>query len=295
MEAARAKRPNQELERWCTVGGHTFRYLVTGSGPPVILLHGLLGFSFSWRRNLEALSQCGTLYAVDALGAGYSDHPCPIDCGLEAQAERILALMDALGIDTAAVAGNSHGGAVAMMMAGLSAERGRQRVTRLLLADPVHPWADYELPQRVLIDFPPALAIFGPLLLRSKLLQIIFLRRLYGDPRRVTPETIEGYTAALDRNGTLEYGSGVVKSWRQDLRRLEELSRQISDIPAMVFWGTEDHALKIESAARLCQVFKQCEFIPLPGVGHMPMEEAPRLFNPAAKRFLLSACPGGHC
>jgi len=122
------------------------------------------------------------------------------------------------------------------------------------------------------------------------------LRRLYGDPRRVTEETIEGYTEeALHQARTLEYGSGVVKSWRHDLRRLEVLSRKISDIPAMVFWGTEDHALKIESAARLCQVFKQCEFIPLPGVGHMPMEEAPRLFNPAAKRFLLSACPGGHC
>jgi len=295
MALERAERPNQELERWCTVGGHTFRYLVTGSGPPVLLLHGLLGFSFSWRRNLGPLSQCGTLYAVDALGAGYSDHPSPLDCGLEAQAERMLGLMDALGIDEAAVAGNSHGGAVAMMMAGLSAERGRSRVTRLLLADPVHPWSEYEWLQRMLIDFPPALSLFGPMLVRSKLLQIIFLRRLYGDPRRVTPETIEGYTAALRQNGTLDYGSGVVKSWRHDLRRLEELSIHLSYIPAMVFWGTEDHALKIESAARLCRAFQQCEFIPVPGVGHMPMEEASQIFNPAAERFLSSKCPGGHC
>jgi pimeloyl-ACP methyl ester carboxylesterase len=218
-----------------------------------------------------------------------------MDCGLQAQAERILGLMDELGIDTAAVAGNSHGGAVAMMMAGLSAERGRQRVTRLLLADPVHPWAEYEWQQRLLIDCPPAVSLFGPLLLRSKLLQTIFLRRLYGDPRRITPATIEGYTAALHQNRTLEYGMGVVDAWRHDLRHLEQLLPHLADVPAMIFWGTEDHAVKIESAARLCRVFKQCEFIPLPGIGHMPMEEAPQLFNPAAKRFLLSACPGGHC
>jgi len=295
MALTKAGRPNQELERWSTVGGHTFRYLVTGSGPPIILLHGLLGFSFSWRRNLEALGECGTLYVVDALGAGYSDHPCPMDCGLRAQAERILGLMDALGIDSAPVAGNSHGGAVAMMMAGLSAEVGRPRVNPLLLADPVHPWAEYQLLQRLLIDFPLALEIFGPLLIRSKLLQILFLRRLYGDPRRVTDEAIEGYTAALRQARTLEYGMGVVKDWRNDLKRLESLAPHLADIPAMLFWGTEDHAVKIESAARLARVFKQCEFIPLPGIGHMPMEEAPQLFNPAAKRFLLNACPGGHC
>src|SRR4051812_16524406 len=232
MALAKAGRPNQELERWSTFGGHTCRYLVTGSGPPIILLHGLLGFSFSWRRNLEALSECGTLYVVDALGAGYSDHPCPMDCGLRAQAERILGFMDALGIESAAVAGNSHGGAVAMMMAGLSAERGKTRVSRLLLADPVHPWAEYQLPQRLLIDCPPALSIFGPLLLRSKFLQIIFLRRLYGDPRRATEETIEGYTAALQQARTLEYGMGVVKEWRNDLERLEALAPYLAGIPA---------------------------------------------------------------
>src|SRR3954452_15084753 len=209
MALATPGRPNQELERWCTVGGHTFRYLVTGSGPPIILLHGLLGFSFSWRRNLQALGECGTLYAIDALGAGYSDHPCPLDCGLKAQAERLLGLMDALGIGSAPVAGNSHGGAVAMMMAGLSAERGRPRVTRLLLADPVHPWAEYEWQQQLLIDCRPALTVFGPLLIHSKLLQTIFLRRLYGDTRRLTPATVEGYTAALHYNRTVEYGCGV--------------------------------------------------------------------------------------
>jgi len=182
-----------------------------------------------------------------------------------------------------------------MMMAGLSAERGRPRVSRLLLADPVHPWAEYELMQQLLIDFPPALGVFGPLLLRSKILQIIFLRRLYGDPRRITDATIEGYTAALRQARTLEYGMGVVKDWRNDLKRLEALAPYLADTPAMLFWGTEDHAVKIESAARLARVFKQCEFIPLPGIGHMPMEEAPQLFNLAAKRFLLSACPGGHC
>jgi pimeloyl-ACP methyl ester carboxylesterase len=109
----------------------------------------------------------------------------------------------------------------------------------------------------------------------------------------VTANTIEGYTAALPEPGTLEYGTGVVKSWRNDLRELERLSAGLAKIPAMVVWGTEDHAVKIESAPRLCQIFDDCEFIPIPGSGHMPMEETPELFNALATRFL--GCHNGNC
>ena len=286
-------RPNRQFERWCTVEGNTLRYLTLGSGPPILLLHGLLGFSFSWRHNLQPLSKHGTLYAIDGLCAGYSDYPCPMECGMTAQAERILKFMDALGIASAAIVGNSHGGAIGMMVAALSAERGTQRVNRLLLVDPVHPWAEYEWQQTLLIDCPPALTVFGPALLRSKLLQTIFLRRLYGDPRKVTADTIEGYTATLPQRGTLEYGTGVVKTWRNDLRELERLSPRLEKIPAMVVWGTEDHAVKVESAPRLCQAFEKCEFIPIPGSGHMPMEESPGIFNAVAIRFL--GCHTGNC
>src|SRR3954465_6809730 len=193
MKNSETGRAEREIERWGTVDGNTFRYLALGSGPPILLLHGLLGFSFSWRRNLEAFSKLGTLYAIVALCAGYSDHPCPLDCGMTAQAERIIKFMDVLGIDSAAVVGNSHGGAIAMMVAALSAQQGRSRVSRLLLVDPVHPWAEYEWQQQLLIDCPPALTLFGPALLKSKILQTIFLRRLYGDPRKITADTIEGY------------------------------------------------------------------------------------------------------
>ena len=182
-----------------------------------------------------------------------------------------------------------------MMVAALSAERGTPRLDRLLLVDPVHPWAEYEWMQRLLIDRPLALALFGPALIHSKLLQIIFLRRLYGDPRLVTAETIEGYTAPLPLGRTLEYGRGVVRSWRRDLRELERLLPNLVKMPTMVVWGTEDHAVKIESAPRLCSVFQDCEFIPIPGAGHMPMEETPELFNAAAIRFLSRECSGGHC
>src|ERR1700751_1084381 len=56
-------------ECFATIDGARMRYLKAGSGPPLILLHGLMGYSFSWRFNLPALDQHSTVYAVDLRGS----------------------------------------------------------------------------------------------------------------------------------------------------------------------------------------------------------------------------------
>ena len=58
-------------ERWSMIDGYRMRYLRSGSGPAVVLVHGLLGYSFSWRHALPVLSQSATVYAVDMLGTGF--------------------------------------------------------------------------------------------------------------------------------------------------------------------------------------------------------------------------------
>ena len=95
------------------------RYLRAGSGPPLVLLHGLMGYSFSWRFTLPVLSHYATVYAVDMLGAGFSDRPVGLDCRLRANAGRVLHFLDAVGIRSFDLLGTSYGGALAMMAADL--------------------------------------------------------------------------------------------------------------------------------------------------------------------------------
>jgi pimeloyl-ACP methyl ester carboxylesterase len=57
-------------ECWMDLDGARMRYLRAGSGPALILLHGLLGYSFSWRYTMPALAPYATVYAPDMLGAG---------------------------------------------------------------------------------------------------------------------------------------------------------------------------------------------------------------------------------
>src|SRR6266700_1021551 len=102
------------------------RYLRSGSGPPLLLLHGLLGYSFSWRFAMPVLAHQATVYAVDMPGAGFSERPADLDCCLKASAERLLRFLDVVGLESCDLLGTSQGGAVAMMAAAIAPRRVRR-------------------------------------------------------------------------------------------------------------------------------------------------------------------------
>ncbi len=133
--------PASIQECFATVDGARMRYLRAGSGPPLVLLHGLLGYSFSWRFTMPVLARYATVYAVDMLGSGFSDRPQNIDPTMRGDARRLLQFVDEVGISTFDLLGTSHGGAVAMIAAALCAERAERRLQRLVLVAPVNPWS----------------------------------------------------------------------------------------------------------------------------------------------------------
>jgi len=117
-------------ECWMDFDGGRMRYLRTGSGPALILLHGLLGYSFSWRYTMPALAPYATVYALDLLGAGFSDRPRGIDHSMRGTALRVLKFADTLGIESFDLLGTSRGGAVAMAVTalGMGADADTRRV-----------------------------------------------------------------------------------------------------------------------------------------------------------------------
>lgn len=267
------------------VDGVGIRYLRAGAGPPLLLLHGLMGFSFSWRKNMAALARVATVYAPDFPGAGYSDR-IPIDCSFAGIARIMLGFMDAVGIDRATVAGTSHGGAVAMMMAALDRDRGGHRVERLVLVDAVNPYSRTGRKRIAVFSSP----IGGFLLLRSRLVlrhsHGFFLKRMYGDPRRISAGTVEGYGAAIDVPGTMPQVLARVKCWRGDLRSLTGQLPKIADIPTLLLWGTRDTAVPPSSAESLQRHFHNSRLVLLQGAGHLPYEEVPEEFNRVLLEFL---------
>ena len=279
-------------ERFVEIDGARMRYLQAGSGPALILLHGLMGYSFSWRFNIPTLSRHFTVYAPDALGAGYSDRPAQLDCRLCAVAERVVKFFETIGVSTFDLLGTSHGGATAMMAASLCKQRPEFRLRKLVLVAPVNPWSEHGRRLAPFIGTPLGSALFLYTMNHMRWTYKYWLARLYADPQRIREGTLEGYAApVLSIPGSFEYGVNIVRSWTEDLRQLEQTIPQLADIPTLLIWGSADVAVYAYSAERLRRHFKHCEVVVYPGVGHLPYEETPEQFNATLLEFLRRPLP----
>jgi pimeloyl-ACP methyl ester carboxylesterase len=288
--AAAAPRIAGVEECWLEVDGAQVRYLKAGSGPPLILLHGLLGYSFSWRFTMPVLAQYATVYAPDMPGSGFSERPAGLDCCMRATARRLLRFIEQLGLSSFDLLGTSHGGAVAMMAAAQSLEAGGvPRLRRLILVAPVNPYSAHGRRLAPFFGTRFGSALFRSTIGRVTLLYGYWLMRLYGDSKRIPPGTLEGYMAPLAVPGLFEHGLSIVRTWTGDLRELKVTLPKLADIPVLLLWGSADPAVHASSAGPLAKHFQSCQTVVLPGVGHLPYEESPGEFNRAVVQFLTSA------
>ncbi len=286
-----AKIPGTE-ECSVTLDGVRWRYLHAGSGPPLLLIHGFMAYSFSWRFNMEALSRHFSVYALDLPGCGFSQRTDIPQCSLASDAEGVLRFMEHFGMEQADVLGTSRGGGLAIVLAALAAQRSKQDlIRRLLLVCPINPWSSHgRLLTRLLAT---ALGGFAVTRILPRLPGVLlrYLRKLYGDPRRIAPGTIEGYTAGLDVPGSFEHILRIVRSWHCDLALIDESLPAISELPTLLLWGSRDTAVYPSSADALQQRLKNGALVMLDGVGHVSYEEVPDEFNRVICDFLLRDTP----
>src|SRR3990170_874293 len=93
--------------------GHRVIYRIAGSGPPVVLIHGMVNSSRHWEQVALRLADSYTEIAPDLIGHGDSATPRG-DYSLGAHAASIRDLLTAIGVDRATIVGHSLGGGVAM-------------------------------------------------------------------------------------------------------------------------------------------------------------------------------------
>jgi pimeloyl-ACP methyl ester carboxylesterase len=274
-------------ECWAEVAGHRMRYLRAGSGPPLVLVHGLMGYSFSFRRNMEALSRKFTVYAIDLPGIGYSERPPRgMKFDMRTMAGRLLDWMAQTGISDADLLGTSHGGAITIFMTALDQEQGRGLIQRLVLVAPANPWSRVGR-KRIRVFGNPV----GAFCMRSFQPALAMLRgwaiaRMYGDPAKVTDDTRAGYDAPLRIRGTVDYLLSIVQYWRRDMVEFERAISRIAEMPILLMWGTRDLVVPLPSGRELHKCLPHAELVVLEGAGHLPYEEAPEEFNRALLQYL---------
>ena len=276
-------------ESWVNFHGARMRYLKAGSGPPLILLHGLLGYSFSWRFVMPALAPYATVYAPDMLGAGFSDRPAGIDHSVRGTASRVLRFADELGLTSFDLLGTSRGGPVAMTVAAesmASGSEGQPRVRRLVLVCPVNPYSPHGRWLAPFFGTRVGASLFRFGVARMPSLFPFWHGRLYADHDKIPPDSLPGYKAPLAIPGLFEHGLSIVRTWTADLRELESLLPKLASIPTLLVWGDRDPAVYVLSLKPLARHFHNSRSIVFAGIGHLPYEECPEEFNRALIEFL---------
>jgi pimeloyl-ACP methyl ester carboxylesterase len=261
--------------------------LKAGSGPALVLLHGLLGYSFSWRFTLPALAPYAMVYAPDMLGAGFSERPRGIDHSMHATALRVLRFIENLGLESFDLLGTSRGGAVAMAVAAECVKsESRPRLNRLVLVCPVNPYSSHGKRLAPFFGTRFGAAGFRWVTDRMPFLFPFWHGRLYADRSRILPGSLDGYKAPLAIPGLFEHGLSIVRTWTADLRELEELLPSLAPIPTLLMWGSKDPAVYVSSMEPLARHFAQVQKVVFPNIGHLPYEECPEEFNQALIRFM---------
>jgi len=264
-----------------TVDGIRVNYLRAGTGPPLVMIHGLVGSARNWDENVQALAEIRTVYAPDAVNMGASQRVRGIDPGIEAQVARMVAWMDAVGIDAADIVAHSHGASIAIVLAA----RHPRRVRKLALFAPPNLYCQLGLPQvRFYSTFLGGVFARRIIPLLPRFMYRRSLARLYGDPSRMSTGALAGSTDGLDR-AAIAHIVDVMRGWSGDMKIIDASLRELNGARTLLLWGDMDRAVSLESGRRLAGMIG-ARLVVVEGTGHMPFQEMPEQCNEALVRWL---------
>lgn len=274
-------------ENFVEVDGLRMRFLRTGSGPSLVLIHGLLGYSFSWRKAIPLLARERKVIAVDMPGAGFSECSSALDGRLVAAAHRLKKFLETIGAVPCDLVGSSYGGTTALRLAALEPSR----IRTLVLVSPANPWSHIGRKRLALLRIPAVASLFPKVARGVGPLPRYFLSRMYGDASRVSEETVKGYSLPIARPGVLEHAIKITRSWHEDMRELEREMPKAAGVPTLLVWGSKDRLVDQASIEPLRRNFKTAKAVVLEGLGHLPYEELPEDFCPPVLEFLDAHSP----
>ena len=271
-------------QRWVAIGGRRVNVIELGSGPPVVFIHGLSG---SWQNFLEQLpvfAREHRVIAFDLPGFGESDMP-DARITIRGYGEWVAALLDELGVGTAAVVGNSMGGFIGIELA----IRFPQRVERLVLVSAAGLSIEYLRNERalaVLNAFDNRLAAYtgwlatksDALARRPRARQMIF-GIVAAHPDRLPGPLVAEQVRGSGKPGFIPALDALTDYPIRD--RLGEIA-----CPVLIVWGAEDKLVPARDADEFARLIPNSRKVVWQDTGHVAMLERPAAFNRLLEAFL---------
>lgn len=251
-----------------------------GTGKAVVFIPGMLGGAFSFRKVAQQLSaDGGRVLIIDPLGTGGSSRPSRANYSMQAQAVRVAAVLDSMGIEQALVVGHSAGVPVALRLALL-----RPALVSYVVAVSGNASEKYSASNvRMAVRLAPILRLFGGAR-KAEQRVISGLREHSVDQSWITSDVVASYTAPYrnDLGGSLRVLSAVASS-KEPFRLLGRLSELRAPVLLLYGTGARKPSVKEDDLAAFQAALPQMRVDTLAGVGAMVQEERPDLLVAAIR------------
>lgn len=256
-------------------------YIHAGSGPPLILIHGLGGSTIVWQRNIEFLAQHYSVYAIDMPGHGYSENPS-LGYGLDGASKYLAGFMDAMKIPQTAMVGNSAGGLAAVNFS----IKHPDRVSKLVIVDGAGLGKELAGFLRVM-----SIPGVGEMLAKPSVGSMrALLRALIYDQTKVPPGLAEEMANVRRMQGRklallkyLRFGANVLGQ-KTNVIQYPELHK--ISVPTLVLWGRNDLLIPAAHAEKAAAVIPGAQLHIFDSCGHWPQLEKSEEFNKLVREFL---------
>jgi pimeloyl-ACP methyl ester carboxylesterase len=260
--AAERRLAGLERKELALADGLRYVYLEGGRGEPLVLLHGFGANKDNFTRVAKYLTPRYRVIVPDHIGFGESSRPMQADYSPRAQVDRLRALLRKLGIAQAHLGGNSMGGHIALTYAATYP----REVQSLWLLSAAGVWSAPPSEVRRSI----AQGGDNPMIVQdedefAELVSLVTAR-----PLMIPRQFLDVLAQERIRNFPLE--ERIFQQLAKD--SVEERIRGLA-VPALIVWGQQDRVLHPGSAGILQMLLIRSEVVMLPGVGHLPMVEAP--------------------
>lgn len=293
-------RPVRDVEapslQFRTIHGYRRAFRIAGSGPALLLIHGVGDKSASWEPVHAKLAQRFTVIAPDLLGHGESDKP-RADYSLPAFANGMRDLLAVLGIDRVTVVGHSFGGGVAMQFAYqyphlverlvLVSAGGVEQDVSFALRFAAMPMGAESLAMVRLPGALPVMRVFG------RAVQALLGSTKFGRDAVDTVRLLEGFRDPSALSAFARTLRSVVDGRGQYVTMLDR-SYLVQSIPVQIIWGEDDVVIPVRHARTAHAAMAGSRLEIFEKSGHVPHHDDPDRFVEVIERFVDSTRPAVH-
>lgn len=277
-----------------TVHGHRRAFVRMGSGPVLLLLHGLGCDHTTWDQVLVSLARTHTVIAPDLLGHGESDKP-RADYSLGGYANGMRDLLTVLGIDRVTVVGHSFGGGVAMQFAYQFPERTERLV--LVASGGLGPEVTPAIRAITTPGFHQAMVVLAAPGIRHVTTAAMRLLAATGIPQaRDLAEVADIYDSFRDprTRAAIAHVTRAVVDWKGQIVTMADRAYLTEAMPMCVVWGADDLVIPVSHASNASALAPTARVEIIPNAGHFPHKDHPERFAKIVRDFVRSTEPSTH-